>query len=184
MRVKPKVKVWLEADGESVIGKGGAELLKAILDEGSLKAASEKLGVSYKYAWNYLRIIEDKLKTKVVTSTRGGSGRGKTVLTETGKRLLLKYARFSRFLNSVLENPEMWEACGLSIPDKNTVPGRVKLVKVEGPVALVKIEVGKPIEIVAAISSDSAEELDLKLGDKVTVIIKATEVMINKEEPT
>ncbi|MBS7246728.1 MAG: molybdenum-dependent transcriptional regulator [Candidatus Jordarchaeales archaeon] len=183
MNVKPRVKVWLEADGEGLIGKGGAELLKAILDEGSLKAASEKLGVSYKYAWNYLRRIEDRLKTKIVASARGGSERGRTVLTETGKRLLLKYTRFSRFLDNALENPEMWEACGLSIPDKNTVPGKVKVVKVEGPAAVIKIEVGKPIEVVAAISSDSAEELDLKPGDKVTVIIKATEVMINKEEP-
>lgn len=34
--------------------------------------------------------------------------------------------------------------------------------------------------IVAAITRGSAEALDLKPGDKVTVVIKATEVMIAK----
>ncbi|MBS7287885.1 MAG: TOBE domain-containing protein [Candidatus Freyarchaeota archaeon] len=183
MKVKPRVKVWLEADEGSVMGRGGAELLKGVLDEGSLRAAAERLGVSYKYAWNYLRKIEGKLGVKVAASIRGGSERGRTVLTEAGKLLLLKYMRFSRFLNNALENPEMWEACGISIPDKNVVPGRVRLVKVEGPAAMVKVEVGASVEIVAAISSASADELNLKPGDDVKVIIKATEVMISKEEP-
>jgi molybdopterin-binding protein len=35
-------------------------------------------------------------------------------------------------------------------------------------------------EVVAAITRTSAEALELKVGDKVTAIIKATEVMIGK----
>ena len=41
----------------------------------------------------------------------------------------------------------------------------------------VQVEAG---DIVAAITRGSAEALDLKPGDKVTVIIKATEVIIGK----
>lgn len=41
----------------------------------------------------------------------------------------------------------------------------------------VRVEAG---DIVAAITRASAEALDLQPGDKVTVIIKATEVIIGK----
>ncbi len=182
LKVKPRVKVWLEADGKSVIGKGGADLLAMILSEGNLKVAAEKLGVSYKYAWSYLKKVEETLGMKVVSSARGGSKRGKTILTDAGRRLLVKYMRFKKFVDKALENSELWEACGLSISDKNVVPGRIKEVTVNGLAALVKVKVGRPLEMVAAISSASADELGLKLGDKVTIIIKATEVLISKKE--
>ena len=35
-------------------------------------------------------------------------------------------------------------------------------------------------EVVAAITRDSAERLDLKPGDKVAAVVKATEVMVSK----
>ena len=38
-----------------------------------------------------------------------------------------------------------------------------------------------PSQIVSAITNASVERLALKAGDKVTVIIKSTEVMIGKE---
>jgi len=36
-------------------------------------------------------------------------------------------------------------------------------------------------EVVAAITKDSAEELDLSVGDSVLAVIKSTEVMVAKE---
>jgi molybdopterin-binding protein len=38
----------------------------------------------------------------------------------------------------------------------------------------------KPGKVVAAITDGSVKRLKLKVGDKVTVIIKATEVLIGK----
>lgn len=58
-----------------------------------------------------------------------------------------------------------------------------KVEKVEtGPVtANVKIKIEAPGEITAVITKESVEELDIKVGDEVVAIIKATEVMIGKE---
>ena len=47
-----KWRIWIEKDGKHVIGKGGAEILRAIKEEGSIAAASKRLGMSYKYVWN------------------------------------------------------------------------------------------------------------------------------------
>jgi molybdopterin-binding protein len=46
--------------------------------------------------------------------------------------------------------------------------------------AHVVVKIGKN-QIESVITRRSAEQLDLKKGDKVTVVIKSTEVMVNKD---
>jgi molybdopterin-binding protein len=67
----------------------------------------------------------------------------------------------------------------MELSARNQLPGTVKTVKVGAIMAEVIIEVGGK-EIVSEISKASVERLGLKTGDKVTAIIKATEVMIGK----
>ncbi len=67
----------------------------------------------------------------------------------------------------------------MELSARNQLQGVVKTVKLGAIMAEVVIDVaGK--EIVSEISKSSAERLGLKPGDKVTAIIKATEVMIGK----
>jgi molybdopterin-binding protein len=63
---------------------------------------------------------------------------------------------------------------------RNQFPGTVKSVKLGSVMAEVVVGVGD-IEVVAAITRDSAERLGLKPGDAVTAVIKSTEVMIDKK---
>jgi len=63
---------------------------------------------------------------------------------------------------------------------RNKLPGTVTEVRLGGVMAQVGIRVGDN-QIDAVITRDSAEELDLKVGDKVFAVIKSTEVMVNKE---
>lgn len=63
---------------------------------------------------------------------------------------------------------------------RNQFPARVKSVKMAGVMAEVIMTVGD-IEVVAAITTASAETLHLKAGDAVKAVIKATEVMVSKE---
>jgi molybdopterin-binding protein len=46
--------------------------------------------------------------------------------------------------------------------------------------AKVRIEITTPAVVTALISREAAEELDIKVGDEVEAVIKATEVMIAK----
>jgi len=63
---------------------------------------------------------------------------------------------------------------------RNHLTGVVKQVKLGEIMAEVQLTVEKG-EMVAAITRASAEQLNLKPGDKVEAIVKATEVMIGKE---
>jgi molybdopterin-binding protein len=62
---------------------------------------------------------------------------------------------------------------------RNQFPGTVKSVKLGNVMAEVIVEVSG-LEVVSLISRTSAEQLGLKPGDKVTTIIKSTEVMVAK----
>ena len=63
---------------------------------------------------------------------------------------------------------------------RNQFPGTVKSVKLGSVMAEVVVAVGD-IEVVAAITRDSAERLGLKPGDAVTAVIKSTDVMIDRK---
>jgi molybdate transport system regulatory protein len=62
---------------------------------------------------------------------------------------------------------------------RNQLKGQVVRVKSGSVMAEVEVKV-KAGKVVAAITDGSAKRLKLKVGDKVTVIIKATEVLIGK----
>jgi molybdopterin-binding protein len=62
---------------------------------------------------------------------------------------------------------------------RNQLSGTIKELKIGNVMAEVIITAGG-VEIVAAITRDSAERLGLKLGDTVKAVIKATDVMIDK----
>jgi molybdopterin-binding protein len=67
----------------------------------------------------------------------------------------------------------------MKISARNQLPGIIKATKLGSVMAEITVEVGAGT-IVSAITRTSAESLDLKEGDEVTVVIKSTEVMIAK----
>lgn len=67
----------------------------------------------------------------------------------------------------------------MKISARNQLKGEVVRVKSGAVMAEVEVKI-KAGKVVAAITDGSREALGLKAGDKVTVIIKATEVLIGK----
>jgi molybdopterin-binding protein len=67
----------------------------------------------------------------------------------------------------------------MELSTRNQLPGTVKSVTLGTIMAEVVVDVDGR-EIVAAITRGSAEHLGLAEGDAVTVLVKATEVMIGK----
>jgi molybdate transport system regulatory protein len=178
-----KTKIWLELEGESLLGKGGANLLESIEKEGSLTKAAKNLNLSYRYAWGYLQKIEKRIGEPIVEPFKGGrDGGGGMRLTPLGKYLLRKYKRFESFIEHAMENSELWEACGFSIPDKNRLSGEIVNVETGDNAAFVQIELKKPFTITSIITTKSTQDLEISEGSEVKIFIKSTEVMIDKPE--
>ena len=87
-------RLYLDSNGERVLGKGGALILEAIDEHGSIALAAEELGMSYKFVWDYLRRMRQRLGRPLIMTHRGGTpntkrrGGGGTTLTPLGRRLL------------------------------------------------------------------------------------------------
>ena len=92
--MEPGIKVWIEKDALQVIGGGRYRLLKTIREEGSLKAASEKLGYSYRYAWGNIKKVEERLHEKLIISHKGGSHGGDSKLTPFAEKLLERFEKY------------------------------------------------------------------------------------------
>jgi len=178
---EPSCKVWIECNGKPVLGKGGAEILADINAEKSLTKAAQKAGMSYRYVWNYVQKIEKALGEPIVETYKGGkTGGGGARLTKMGENLLSEYRQLEGYLNEVLAEAKGSEVKGLKLSARNNFKGKVVAVEKGVITAKVKIEVKTPITITAVITKDAVEDLDLKVGDEVTAIVKSTEVIVGK----
>jgi molybdate transport system regulatory protein len=107
-KFRPSFKFWIELKGKRVVGKGGAAILEQIKKEGSISKAAEKLGMSYRYVWNYLDEIRRNAGEPVVETFKGGkSGGGGAKLTELGEYLLSEYNRISKILEDFFSNKKV-----------------------------------------------------------------------------
>lgn len=68
----------------------------------------------------------------------------------------------------------------MALSARNQLAGKVKEIKIGDIMAHVTVKVGNNL-IESIITRDSAEELKLKKGDSVRVVVKSTEVMIQKD---
>ena len=176
---KPSCKVWIEYRGKPVIGKGGAKILKTIAKDQSISKAAEKLGMSYRYVWNYLQKIQKAVEAPIVVTYKGGkAGGGGANLTALGQSLIQEYQRVESYMSAVLAVAEYWEVVGLKISARNKLKGKVVSIEKNGITAKVKVEIKAPVVVTAVITKEAVEELGVKVGDEVHAVIKSTEVMI------
>jgi molybdate transport system regulatory protein len=89
--MKIRYKIWLELGGRMLFGKGRAELLRALEEEGSLVKAAKRLNMSYRAAWGKLRASEEHPGVKLVEPSP--AGRHGMALTPQGRLLLEEYER-------------------------------------------------------------------------------------------
>jgi molybdopterin-binding protein len=63
---------------------------------------------------------------------------------------------------------------------RNQLAGRITSVRVDGLMAEIAVDIGGGNEIISTITRTSAQRLDLKAGDQIIAVIKASEVLIAK----
>lgn len=91
--IRVRTKVWLELDGQRLIGEGRARLLRLIQETKSINAAAQLMGVSYRRAWAMVKDMEDTLNVPLVEKKRGGVGGGAAILTPAAVELLERYEK-------------------------------------------------------------------------------------------
>jgi molybdenum ABC transporter molybdate-binding protein len=91
-----RIRLWVERDGEPVLGKGRADLLDAIARTRSISAAARALGMSYRHAWKLVQEANAAAAAPLVTSAVGGARGGGAALTAHGRMAVDIFRRLER----------------------------------------------------------------------------------------
>lgn len=96
-------RLWIEGPDGTVLGHGRVELLEKIDALGSLSAAANALGMSYRYAWKLVKSMNAHSDSPLITLNAGGRGGGHASLTEVGRKAVASYRdtnrEFEQFLS-------------------------------------------------------------------------------------
>lgn len=84
-----------------------ATLLTLIDETSSVRAAGQRMQLSYSSCWNIIRRLEEQLNYSLVERNQGGSGGSRSVLTEKGKLLIERYNSYTKLLSNYAE--ELYE---------------------------------------------------------------------------
>lgn len=115
----PLTRVYIYKDEQRFFGEGPCRLLHAIDETGSLRAAAQKMGLSYSKALTMLHRAEDMLQITLTEKSIGGKGGGGSCLTAEAWDFLQKYERFrdacykenQKIFQEIFQNPSKKIGC-------------------------------------------------------------------------
>ena len=90
--LQPKQKLWFTWKGRFLMGPRYLRFLEAVDKSGTIRAAGQEVGWSYRTCLNRLREMEQVLGSKVLETKRGGASRGGARLTPAARRLVKLFA--------------------------------------------------------------------------------------------
>lgn len=89
--LQPRMKAWLVAGDEFLMGPRYVRLLEEIDRRGSIREACSRIGLSYRTCLNRIRQMERVLGAPVIHTTRGGASGGGSELTAEARDLIRLY---------------------------------------------------------------------------------------------
>ena len=95
--VRPVVSVSLSREKPFFDSKI-AMLLMLIDETKSVRAAGQRMQLSYSSCWNIIRTLESQLNYSLIERSQGGAGGSTSVLTDRGKELLERYNAYEKRL--------------------------------------------------------------------------------------
>jgi molybdate transport system regulatory protein len=107
------------------IGPGKIALLEAIAEYGSLSAAAQALGMSYRRAWLLLASLNRSFRRPVAVASVGGRGGGGVKVTALGQALVRAYRGFETDVGRLASR--RWRALARSACDGGQGPRPVNL---------------------------------------------------------
>jgi molybdate transport system regulatory protein len=91
MKTEVELQIYINHNGQKLLGPGKIFLLREIHRGGSLLTAAKELNMSYQHAWKIIDEMNRVAPSPVVMKQRGGAGGGGAILTEYGKRILSEF---------------------------------------------------------------------------------------------
>jgi len=101
-RVRARAKTVL-VGSERFLGPGVVQLLHAVDATGSVKAACERIGLSYTKGWRLIHTLEAELGSPCVARRAGGVGGGRASTTPECRALLERFEAFTAEVDAAVD---------------------------------------------------------------------------------
>jgi molybdate transport system regulatory protein len=183
---------------KGTLGRVGGEriaLLEAVREKGSITLAAKAVGLSYKAAWDALQAINNLFDEPLVVAQAGGAGGGAAHVTERAVAVIQAFHAIETELEHAIAalerrlggpdqptfNSLFWSFV-MKTSARNALRGVVASVKDGAVNAEVVLEIAPAVEIVATITRQSVEHLDLAPGREAIALIKASSIILASGE--
>lgn len=94
--------LWLETNDKVVLSRWRVQLLEAIDETGSIRAAATRMKITYHLAWHRLDEMETAMGTRLVERQRGGPKGGSAQLTAAGHDYVARFNRFAAEMDAIV----------------------------------------------------------------------------------
>ncbi|MGP8154867.1 MAG: winged helix-turn-helix domain-containing protein [Smithella sp.] len=94
-----KYKIWIEKNGKMIFGKGRNNTFQAIDEQHSLNAAAKELGMSYRAAWERLKVSEERTEKKLVEN---GIKEKSLYLTSQARAIIERFEILEKDVENIL----------------------------------------------------------------------------------
>lgn len=173
-------------------------LLEAIEAHGSINRAAKAVPLSYKAAWDAVDQINNLSNRPLVDRATGGTGGGGTRLTNHGRQVVALYRALEADYQATVERAAetLSDSTSMDIAGfrqliqrlqwrssaRNQFHGRIEGINGDGVESEVRIRLDESTVLAAVITRESVENLELGDGVEVLAMIKASSVMLTRDE--
>lgn len=181
--------LWLEVEGRPLGGTERMALLKAVAEHGSITQGAQAVGISYKGAWDAIDAMNELAGEPLVERTSGGRGGGGTRLTDHGQRLVARFEQLSaahqRFVQLLsthgtdLDRPfSFLQVMNIRTSARNQWVGTVSAIRAGAVNDEVEVLLPGGARLVAIVTRESTDALDLRVKQTVIALVKSSAVML------
>jgi molybdate transport system regulatory protein len=185
-------------DMGTFLGDTRIRLLEAIDQHGSISQAAKHVPLSYKAAWDAVDAMNNLADQPLVERIAGGKHGGGTVLTAHGRKVIALYRAVETEYQQALDRlmvqwaevdagnvrsfQQLLRRMAMRTSARNQFVCTIVGLR-EGDVDYeVYLRVDAQHELVAVVTRDSAEQLELSIGTEVVALVKASAVLLLTDE--
>ncbi len=187
-------KLAVETDSGSFLGDTRIRLLEKIDEHGSISQAAKAVPMSYKGAWDAVDAMNNILDAPLVERSVGGQHGGGTRLTTYGRKVIAMYRamekayqtslnQLSATLGDTKSGDESWFKglmwrMAMQTSARNQFVGTIAALRAGAVNFEVCLRLDAHTELTAMITRESAELLEVAIGQQLHAFVKAQSVLL------
>lgn len=182
-------RISLDTDEGVLLAGQRVRLLEAIERHGSIQKAAQELGMSYRSAWDAVNAMNNLCDSPLVLREVGGSRGGGSQITGRGHNLIRLFRAMEAEYQRVLDRlggdladlrgfNRLLNRFSMKTSARNQFHGVITSLN-RGPINHeVRMRLDDSNEIVAVVTGESADNLELQTGMEVMALVKAQSVLL------